>query len=97
MAQAAPARITCRVCDGWYASESELREHMQAAHRRFISAPIYLAPICSGVGDPQNAGTQPDNVKAESRNVKAEPRTPNDEWTNEESSPVSFQPGRAGR
>jgi hypothetical protein len=37
MAQPQEARITCSLCNGWYASESELRDHMQLAHRRFIS------------------------------------------------------------
>jgi hypothetical protein len=80
MAQAQAARITCRVCDGWYDSEQDLREHMQAAHRRFTPEP----------SDPQYAGTQP-------QNVKPEPSTPNEEWTDEESNPVSIRPGRAGR
>jgi hypothetical protein len=37
MAQPQAARITCSQCDGWYSSERELRDHMQAAHRRFDS------------------------------------------------------------
>ena len=37
MAQPQAARITCGQCNGWYNSESELRDHMQSAHRRFIS------------------------------------------------------------
>ena len=53
MAQTQTARITCRVCDGWYESDSDLRAHMQAAHRRFISAPIDRA-----AGDPQETGTE---------------------------------------
>jgi hypothetical protein len=57
MAHAAPARITCSVCDGWYPSERELREHMQAAHRRFVSAP----------SAPQYAGTQTEILKTEPR------------------------------
>jgi hypothetical protein len=36
MAQPQVARITCRVCNGWYNSERELRDHMQAVHRRFV-------------------------------------------------------------
>jgi hypothetical protein len=74
MAHAAPAQITCRVCDGWYPSESELRAHMQAAHRRFIPEPIAFPN-----GDTQQASPKP------------EPRTPNEKWTNEDSSPVSVQ------
>jgi hypothetical protein len=67
MAQAQTARITCRVCDGWYETDRDLREHMQAAHRRFISAPSSApssAPINAN-GDPQHAGAQPQNVKTE--------------------------------
>jgi len=37
MAQPQVARITCSQCNGWYNSESELRDHIQSAHRRFIS------------------------------------------------------------
>ena len=37
MAQPQMARITCSVCNGWYNSESELRDHMQTVHRRFVS------------------------------------------------------------
>jgi hypothetical protein len=37
MAQPQAARITCGQCNGWYNSESELRDHMQSAHHRFIS------------------------------------------------------------
>jgi|CZKC01.1.fsa_nt_gi hypothetical protein len=57
MAQPKAARITCRVCDGWYDSDRELRDHMQAAHRRFISEP-------SGS---QYGGTQSENLKSEPR------------------------------
>ena len=37
MAQPEAARITCNQCNGWYNSERELRDHMQTAHRRFVS------------------------------------------------------------
>jgi hypothetical protein len=37
MAQPQMARITCSHCNGWYDSESELRDHMQTAHRRVVS------------------------------------------------------------
>ena len=57
MAHAAPARITCSVCDGWYPSERELRDHMQAAHRRFISEPHAF----------QFGGPQSENDKSEPR------------------------------
>ena len=89
MATAKPARITCRVCDGWYDSDRDLREHMQAAHRRFISAPIISTPI-SAQGDPQYVGAQPENVKTEARR-------PIEEWTDEELGSVPVQAGRAAR
>ena len=37
MAQPQVARITCSQCNGWYDSERELWDHMNAAHRRFVS------------------------------------------------------------
>jgi hypothetical protein len=36
MAQPQMARIICSVCNGWYKSESELRDHMQSVHRRSV-------------------------------------------------------------
>ena len=36
MAHPQEARITCNLCNGWYNSERELRDHMQTAHRRFV-------------------------------------------------------------
>src|SRR3981081_3299488 len=53
MAQAQPARITCSQCNGWYNSERELWEHMQSAHRRFVSEQSTF----------QHGGTQPDSSK----------------------------------
>jgi hypothetical protein len=53
MAQPQEARITCSQCKGWYNSEHELRDHMQTAHRRFVSEQTVL----------QDAGTQPDSFK----------------------------------
>ena len=53
MAQPQVARITCSQCDGWYDSERELRDHMQAAHRRFDSEQSTF----------QHGGTQPDSFK----------------------------------
>ena len=53
MAQPQTARITCSQCNGWYNSESELRDHMQAVHRRFVSEQSTL----------QHAGTHPDSSK----------------------------------
>ena len=37
MAQPQVARITCSQCNSCYDSEHELRDHMQVAHRRFVS------------------------------------------------------------
>jgi hypothetical protein len=37
MAQPQAARITCSQCNGWFDSERGLRDHMQVAHRRFVS------------------------------------------------------------
>ena len=53
MAQPQLARITCSQCNACYNSESELRDHMQATHRRFVSEQSTL----------QHAGTQPDRSK----------------------------------
>jgi len=47
------ARITCSQCNGFYDSEHELRDHMQAVHRRFVSEQSTL----------QHCGTQPDRSK----------------------------------
>jgi len=53
MAQPQVARITCSQCNGWYDSERELRDHIQAAHRRFVSEQSTF----------QHGGTQPDSFK----------------------------------
>ena len=53
MAQPQMARITCSQCNGWYNSESELRDHMQTAHRRFVSEQSTF----------QHGGTQPDSFE----------------------------------
>jgi hypothetical protein len=53
MAQPQVARITCSQCNAWYDSERELRDHMQAAHRRFVSEQSTF----------QHGGTQPDSFK----------------------------------
>ena len=37
MTQPQVARMTCSLCNGWYNSERELRDHMQTVHRRFVS------------------------------------------------------------
>ena len=49
MAQPQVARITCSICNGWYNSESELWNHMQTAHRRFVPEQSIF----------QHGGTQP--------------------------------------
>ena len=36
MAQPQVGRITCSECNSWYASESELWEHVQEVHRRSV-------------------------------------------------------------
>ena len=53
MAQPQMAPITCSQCNGWYDSERELRDHMQTAHRRFVSEQSTF----------QHGGTQPDSFK----------------------------------
>ena len=53
MAQSQAARITCPQCNGWFNSESELRDHMQTAHRRFVPEQSTF----------QHGGTQPDSSK----------------------------------
>ena len=53
MAQPQVARITCSQCNGWYDSERELRDHMQAVHRRFVSEQSTF----------QHGGTHPDSSK----------------------------------
>ena len=52
MAQPQMAPITCSQCNGWYTSDRELRDHMQAAHRRFVSVQSTF----------QHGGTQPDSL-----------------------------------
>ncbi len=53
MAQPQVARLTCSLCNGWYNSERELRDHMQTVHRRFVSEQNTF----------QNNGTQQDAFK----------------------------------
>ena|SRR5713226_9577965 len=53
MAQPQVARITCSQCNGRYDSERELRDHMQMAHRRFVSEQSTFQHGC----------TQPDSLK----------------------------------
>jgi hypothetical protein len=53
MAQPQAARITCSQCNGWFDSERRLRDHMQVAHRRFVSEQSAF----------QDGGPQPDSFK----------------------------------
>jgi hypothetical protein len=53
MAQPQMAPITCSQCNSFYASESELRDHMQTAYRRFVSEQSTF----------QHGGTQPNSSK----------------------------------
>ena len=53
MAQPQVARITCSQCNSFYASESELWEHVQEVHRRSISEQSTF----------QHGGTQPESFK----------------------------------
>jgi hypothetical protein len=60
MAQPQMARITCSQCNGWYTSESELRDHMQAVHRRFVSEQSTF----------QQGGAKPDSFEIQLRMSK---------------------------
>jgi len=62
MAQPQAGRIVCGQCDGRYDSERELRDHMQVAHRRFVSEPSTF----------QRDGTQPTSSKSEIEALKGE-------------------------
>ncbi len=62
MAQPQVARTTCSQCNGWFNSERELRDHMQAAHRRFASEQSTF----------QHGGTQPDSFKIQLGTSKEE-------------------------
>ena len=53
MARPQVARITCSQCNGWYDAERELRDHMQTAHRRFVTDQSAF----------QDGSTQPDSLK----------------------------------
>lgn len=60
MAQPQIGPITCSQCDCWFASEYQLRAHMQMAHRRFVPE-----QTTSQDDGPQPAGreNQPDRSK----------------------------------
>jgi hypothetical protein len=62
MAQPQPGRITCGQCNGCYNSESELRNHMQTAHRRFVPEQSTF----------QHGGTQPDSFEDQLATSKEE-------------------------
>jgi hypothetical protein len=62
MAQPQAARITCPQCNGWYDSESELRAHMQTAHRRFVPEQSIF----------QHGGGQPDGFEDQVSSSKEE-------------------------
>jgi hypothetical protein len=62
MAQPQAARITCSVCNGWYNSEIELRDHMQSVHRRSVSEQSTF----------RQGGAQPDSVEIQLRMSKEE-------------------------
>jgi hypothetical protein len=62
MAQPQVARITCGICNGWYNSESELRDHMQSVHRRSVSEQSIS----------QHGGTQPDSLEIQPGTSKEE-------------------------
>ena len=62
MAQSQAARITCPQCNGWFNSESELRDHMQTAHRRFVPEQSTF----------QHGGTQPDSFEDQLATSKGE-------------------------
>jgi hypothetical protein len=47
MTQLQVAPVTCSQCNGWYDSESELWDHMQTAHRRFISERSTIRQDCT--------------------------------------------------
>ena len=53
MAQPQVARITCSQCNSFYASESELWEHVQEVHRRSVPEQSTF----------QHGGTQPESFK----------------------------------
>jgi hypothetical protein len=53
MAQPQAARTTCSQCNGWYNSESELRDHMQTVHRMFFLEQSTFP----------HSGIQPDSIK----------------------------------
>jgi hypothetical protein len=62
MAQPQESRITCGQCNGWYNSETELRNHMQTVHRRFVPEQSTF----------QHGGPKPDSFEDQLRKSKEE-------------------------
>jgi len=62
MAQPQVARIICSICNGWYNSESELRDHMQSVHRRSVSEQSIFQ---HGATQSDSLGIQPGTSKEE--------------------------------
>jgi hypothetical protein len=66
MAQPREARISCTECNSFYASEIELWEHMQEAHRRCVSEP---SPFHHGCMQPESHRNRFGTTKEEWANV----------------------------
>jgi hypothetical protein len=66
MPQPQEARISCRECNSFYASEIELWEHMQEAHRRSVSEP---SPFHHGGTHPESHRNRFGTTKEEWANV----------------------------
>jgi hypothetical protein len=66
MPQPQEARISCRECNSFYASEIELWEHMQEAHRRSVSEP---SPFHHGCTQPESHRNRFGTTKEEWANV----------------------------
>lgn len=66
MPQPQEARISCRECNSFYASEIELWEHMQEAHRRSVSEP---SPFHQGGTHPESHRNRFGTTKEEWANV----------------------------
>jgi hypothetical protein len=69
MAQPQPARITCSVCNGWHNSERELRDHIQAVHRRFVSEQSTLQSGGKETTSEKTAGALKKQVREKSQSV----------------------------
>ena len=71
MAQPKMARITCRQCKSLYDSERELGDHMQAAHRGFVSAQV---TFLHGGSQPNSFEIPPGTSKEEWAKLSAQLR-----------------------